>query len=356
MANFIGSISFNVLNRNHIPLLCLLLLAASCGSSDEKRNKRKNDFGSMAVRIGRKTVNEDYPKVPGDDLLREVSGNMLYGELQNRYSQQLTALKAAVDADHAKFIVVVMTPEVGKFATNANTYGVPYIVQICANQGIDCIDLTPDISEWTSVNDPARAPLGGNWSKAGAAFCAQMMAGVIVKYEGYHNSVTLSPADRPATFGDLEKEAEAADDEAGKSPLSVAPRSQYRFKVNSQGLRMDHDVAFPKTRQRILFLGDSRILNPYMDDEYTITGRLQQAYPDKEMINAGNFSYTMEDYLTLYREKARYTEPDVVIVCTNGGDILDEYFSHRNHYSRSEKCYKPTDLERRFYNQVTGRN
>lgn len=345
-----------MLKRNQILPICLLLMATGCGSSNDKRTGQKNDLGSMAVRIARKTVNDDYPKVPGDELLREISGNMLYGELQNRYSQQLTALKAAVDADHAKFILVVMTPEVGKFATNANTYGVPYIVQICANQGIDCVDLTPDVSEWTSVNDPARAPMGGNWSKAGAAFCAQMLAGVIMKYDDYHNATAFSAADRPPTFGDLDPENDAVDDESNKSLLSTKSRSEYRFKVNSQGLRMRQDVKFPKTRQRILFLGDSRILNPYLNDEHTIAERLQESYPEKEFINAGNFSYTMEDYLTLYHEKARFTEPDIVIACTNGGDILDEYFTHRNHYSRSQKCYKPTELERRFYNQMTGRN
>lgn len=310
----------------------------------------------MTVRIARKTAIEDYPKVPGEDILRGMSANLLYGELQSRYAQQLTALKAAVDEDHAKLMVVVMTPEVGKFATYANTYGIPYIVQICANQGIDCIDITPDISEWTSVNDPARAPVGGGWSRAGATFCAQMLAGVLVKYDDYHNANTFPEEERPETFGDLTAESEQADDAEVKKPLQEGERSNKKFTVNSQGLRMFHTVTFPKTRQRILFLGDSRILNPFIDDDHTITQQLQMRYPDKEILNAGHASYTMEDYLSLYREKARYAEPDIVIVCTNGGDILDEYFSQRNRYSRDEKVYRPTEQERRFYDQASGKN
>lgn len=341
----------------YIPLLCLLpLLAASCGSRDEDGKKKKNDFGSMAVRIARKSAIEDYPKVPGEDILRGQSANLLYGELQSRYAQQLTALKAAVDEDNAKLVVVVMTPEVGKFASYANTYGIPYIVQICANQGIDCIDITPDISEWTSVNDPARAPSGGGWSRAGATFCAQMLAGVLVKYDDYHNATAFPAAERPETFGDLTPESEQADDADTKTPLSEGEHANSKFTVNKQGLRMLHNVAFPKMRQRILFLGDSRILNPFIDDDHTITQQLQMRYPDKEMLNAGHASYTMEDYLSLYREKARYSEPDIVIVCTNGGDILDEYFSQRNRYSRDAKVYRPTEQERRFYNQASGKN
>jgi hypothetical protein len=341
----------------YISLLCILtLLTASCGSRDENGKKRKNDFSSITVRIARKSSIEEYPKVPGEDILRGQSSNLLYGELQSRYAQQLTALKVAVDADHAKLMVVVMSPEVGKFASYANTYGIPYIVQICANQGIDCIDITPDISEWTSVNDPNRAPVGGGWSKASATFCAQMLAGVLVKYDDYHNASSFPAAERPETFGDLTPESEQVDDVDTKKPLAEGEHGNTKFTVNKQGLRMFHSVTFPKTRQRILFLGDSRILNPFIDDDHTITQQLQMRYPDKEMLNAGHSSYTMEDYLSLYREKARYAEPDIVIVCTNGGDILDEYFSQRNRYSRDEKVYRPTEQERRYYYQSSGGN
>ena len=64
----------------------------------------------------------------------------------------------------------------------------------------------------------------------------------------------------------------------------------------------------------------------------------------------------MDDYESLYKEKARYTEPDIVLVCTNGGDILDEYFTQRNHYSRRQKIYPGTDVEKSFYYHLYGDN
>jgi hypothetical protein len=340
-------------NLKTLLLLVLLpvLMCVGCGGGDGKKNNIQN----MANNIGRKSLIEEYPKVPNEELLREISGNRLYGELQNRYAQQLIALKAATEQDRAKLIVVVMTPEVGKYATNANTYGVPYIVQICSNQGIDCIDITPDISEWTSVNDPKRTPIGSNWSREGAAFVAEMMAGVLAKYDDYRNPMVFPADQRPTTFGDA-KQINENDDDNKRNPQDGEKKSNYRFTLNSQGLRMGHDLAFPKTKQRVLFLGDSRIFNPFMDDEYIITERLQRQFPEKEIVNAGNLSYTMDDYLSLYREKARYTEPDVVIVCTNGGDILDMYFSHRNKYSRTGKCYKPSSLEKQAYDQIAKTN
>lgn len=326
------------------------LALAGCGGEGTRSN-----INNMANNIGRKSMIEEYPKVPNEELIREPAGNRLYGELQNRYTQQLVALKAETEKDGAKMIVVIMSPEVGKFATNANIYGVPFITQVCNNQGIDCIDITPDISEWTAVNDPSRIPIGSNWSKEGAAFVADMFGSVVTKYEDYRSNHTYPADQRPATFGDAKNLNEEDDEGTGNGRANDAgKKSPYRFTVNEQGLRMSHELKFPKTRQRVLFLGDSRIFNPFLDDPYIVTERLQKKFPDKEMVNAGNLSYTMDDYLSLYREKARYCEPDIVIVCTNGGDILDEYFSHRNRFSRSGKCYRPTELEKQFYNKTTG--
>jgi hypothetical protein len=334
-----------------IVALLSLLFVAACGR--RSNSNKKTDLNSIANNIAHKTMADDYPKIPGEDLLNDLGSNRLYAELQSRYTQQLMALSAETGRDKAKLILVIMSPEVGKFASNANTFGIPFILQLCSGQGIDCIDITPDLSEWTTVNDPSRAPISGNWSPAGAAMAAKMLESAITKYEDYHNPIAHDAAARPATLGDLlqlkDKEDEE-DDKEGK----VKPA--FRMAINSQGLRMDHNVSAFKTRQRILFLGDSRILTPDLDEQHSITALLQQTFPNKEIINAGCNNYTMEDYLSLYMQKARYTDPDVVIVCTNGGDLLDEYFSQRNRYSRTNKGYKPTILEKRFYDQLVKPN
>ncbi len=333
-------------------LIIVVIQAAVCAGCGNDDDGKKNNLGTIANKMGRRSMVEEYPKVPTDELVRDVVGNKLYPDLQIRYSQQLMALQHETDKDQAKLIVVIMTPEVGKFATNANIYGVPYILQICENQGIDCIDVTPDIAEWTSADDAKRAPTSGNWTREGAAFTADMLAGAVAKYEDYRSPKKYDASERPSTFGDALKLNEEDGDLHNES-TGGEKKLRYRLKINSQGLRMGHDLAFPKTKQRILFLGDSRIFNPFLDDEFIITEILQRKFPEKEIVNAGNLSYTMDDYLSLYHDKARYMEPDVVIVCTNGGDILDEYFSHRNRYSRVERCYRPSDIEKQFYRQIT---
>jgi len=319
--------------------MVLALPAVLCGGSC---NHKKQNLNGMANRIARSSLADEYPRIPGDELLREVNGNSLYSELKDRYTQNLSALKNEVERDQAKLIIVIMTPEIGKFTTAANTYGIPYIAQSCSALGIDCVDFTPDIAEWLEA-DEKNAPVEGNWTKTGTAFMAGQLGSVLAKYDDYHNPKIFPSDKKPETFGDLAtKEDDVLDGEKN---------IPYRLTVNAQGLRMGHLVTFPKRKQTVLFMGDCNIFNPYVDNEYIITEHLQARYPEKEIINAGHLKYTMEDHYSLYIEKARYVEPDIVVVCTNGSDILKNYFSQRNRYSRSGKSYKPSPLEKKFYEQ-----
>jgi hypothetical protein len=114
-------------------------------------------------------------------------------------------------------------------------------------------------------------------------------------------------------------------------------------------VRMDKDVVFPKKNKHVLFMGDSGIFCPFLNNEFTITGVLQQQFPDDVIMNTGVIGYTLEDYLTLWDEKAKYSEPDIVFIQTDGGDITDYFFTHRNNLSRSHKPFSPTPNEEEFY-------
>ena len=99
-------------------------------------------------------------------------------------------------------------------------------------------------------------------------------------------------------------------------------------------------------------MGNSQIYCPYLDDKMTPTYLLQQKAPGKEFVNAGFSNYTIEDYLDLYLEKARYAEPDILVICTSGEDVLNYFFTQRNRYSRAQKLYKPSPVEEEFYSQL----
>ncbi len=299
-------------------------------------------INEMALQAQHERIVEAFPKIPHDEILQQITGNRLYTELQEGYINSLISLKSLVDNDHTRLVVVVLSPEVGKGATLANTYGIPFIVKTCENLGLDYFDFSTKFAE-KDLSDIMQIPEEGIWSKAGSVFVADLLDTVVTKYKDQESSIKHYEK-KPATFGDLPPRQDEIIDNDNNMP--------YHVKVNSQGLRMDHDLTFPKTKQTILILGDSKIYSPFLDNNYIATSILQKRYPNKEIINAGVCNYTMEDYQTLYQEKGRFTEPDLVIVCTDGSDILNFYFSQRNRYSRTQKIYYPTRLAEDFYNQL----
>ncbi len=286
---------------------------------------------------------DKYPRSPGEEILRQPNGSKLYNELEGRYKESLSAMAIEADRDGAKLVVVVLTPDVGRSLSLANTYGIPFIVQSCNQLGIDCLDLSTILSTQDS-NALIVGPSSGNWSKAGAAFVADQLSYLLLGYDCYKNTKPFPAVAKPATFGDLQP---------GKDEVLLGEKDiPLHLTTNSQGLRMDHDLTFPKKKQTILFMGDAEILCPYLDNQFSATSLLQKKYPGKEIINAGFLHYTIEDYVSLYVQKARYTEPDIVVVCTNGEDILDYFFSDRNRYSRDKRVYRPSDNEKEFYSQM----
>ena len=67
-----------------IGTICVALSLASCGGRNDRKNKT-SDINELANKIGRKTAMEDYPKIPGEELLQDLGSNRLFGELQIRY-------------------------------------------------------------------------------------------------------------------------------------------------------------------------------------------------------------------------------------------------------------------------------
>lgn len=318
-----------------------ILLYAAC----KFKNKNIND---IAFKTERNAIINKYPHIPNDDMLLGMNNNALYNELKERYRQSLITLKAETDNDSARLVVVIFSPEVGKELSLSNTYGIPYIIQCCNQIGIDCIDLSAAIAE-KDPSQVAQVPFDGYWSKPGASFVADVIAkNVIEKYKDDKITKTYPLASKIAIFGDLPPRHD--DIIEGEKDMP------YRLKVNAQGLRMDHDLLFPKKKQTLLFLGGTDIFQPYIDNEFISTIILNKKYPDKEIVNAAMENYTLEDDETLYREKARYTHPDVVIVFTNGKDILGYYFSARNKYSRSKQIYMPSEKEITYYREIYKKN
>lgn len=284
-------------------------------------------------------LNKEYFKVPDDRILDNGPGTALYAELKQRYKSDAAKIKQMVEASGAKLIFICLTPEIGG-STQSSKYGAPYIKTVCSELGIEYLDFAPLIAT-KNTKEITQYPRDGHWSKKGAIYIADNLAPFIKKYIDNTSTVVYKDAERPETFGDFAPGVDEIRDGGKDMP--------YHVKANAQGVRMDSDVVFPKKKKHVLFMGDSGIFCPFLNNEFTITGVLQQQFPEAVMMNTGVIGYTLEDYITLWEEKAKYSEPDIVFVQTNGGDITDYFFTHRNTLSRSHKPFTPSANEEEFY-------
>lgn len=338
------------MKKQIIVLLALAtLMNASCGDKEAEKAAKEQIQQTSKMLDERKekdkeleTLNEDYREIPDAKILEDNGANgPLYTELKQRYKKQLAELKQKVEATGAKFVVVMITPEVGAEITNLTRYGHPFIKATCDELGVEVYDLSATIA----AQDPkviTQAPKDGHWSKKGSVFLAEHLEPILKKYEGHKSTTTYKDSERPETFGDLDPSSEQVLDGGKDLP--------YKVVSNAQGLRMDHDVKFPKTKQHVLFLGGSQIYSPFLDNEFIATTLLQKKFPNMEIMNAGMISGCTDDFLSLWDEKAKYSEPDVVIMQTNGTDITDLYFTNRNHLARSKNPYQPSDVEVKYFN------
>ena len=331
-----------------INIFALLLSLYTLGCKENKGNSEQpitDNLGRGTSMPQREDLVNTYSEVPEVSAIIRAgdSGIAVYTLCQQRYTEQLAALKKESDDLGAKLIITILTPEIGEAVTASTRLGVPFIINAGKKQGIEVYDLTNPMAKYTS-KQITQMPVDGHWSAAGAKIIAEQYQTIIESKKEYHSTKTFTDKERPQTFGDLDPNQDAALDGGKGIP--------YQLITNSQGLRMNYALTFPKTKQRILFLGDSQLYSPFLDNGQITTTLLQQQFPDKEIINAGIMGYTLDDHVALLAQKAKFTEPDIIVLVTNPNDVGDFYFSQRNRMSRSQKAYLPTSTEIGLYQKL----
>lgn len=334
--------------KNTLRLLSCLLFCIACSCVEKKEFAVSDSTEEAVIREGsmeRNNLLDTYPEVPDASAILKGgdSGIVVYTLLQQRYSDALMVLKKEAGALGAKLIVTILSPETGA-AINASTKkGIPFIVETAKKAGIDVYDFTTPLAKYTP-QQITQMPIDGHWSVDGSEIVAALYKPVLDANKAVASTKTFTEAERAKTFGDLDPNQDVALDGGKGIP--------YQLVTNSQGLRMKETLTFPKAKQRILFLGDSQLYSPFLDNGQMFTALLQQQYPDKELINAGVIGYTLDDCASLLAEKAKYTEPDIIIMVTNPNDIGDFYFTQRNRISRSKNAFAPVPAELSLYRKL----
>jgi hypothetical protein len=311
----------------------------SCKSGEDAKNEENSSTSDA-----KKALAAKYPEVPKEELITGTDSLtfVVLKSLQEKYKNDLLALQKEVSSTGATLAVAFLSPEVGQSSTQSNIVGKQVIESICSDNKISFYDLTKTLSTMDPL-EITQMPKDGHWSKKGAEVVANELK-AIVEANGTAKSTAKATE---GLYGDSTPNEDKIADGGKDMP--------YRIKINAQGLRMNDNVDATKTKQRILFMGDSEIFFPFLDNDFIGTQLLQKMYPQKEILNAGMWGYTMDDYLSLYTEKAKKSASDVVVVVTNGNDILDYYFTNRNKLSRNPNAVQPTPTEEKHYQLVYGK-
>ncbi len=127
--------------------------------------------------------------------------------------------------------------------------------------------------------------------------------------------------------------------------VETYPDFHYRVRTNKQGFRMLRDVSFPKTEQRILALGDSFTFGSLVYDQDTWPNLLYEFHAH-DVVNAGKGGYTILQELELLTERARYVDPDVIILQVIDNDIYNLLSYFKNTFSRNKTVYPRTTAEK----------
>ena len=215
------------------------------------------------------------------------------------------------------------------FSTLAKKYKVEYF------------DVIKEFQEYP-VQTITLSPENGHLSRFGNQILVQKIKPYIAKYNEYKSPTTYS--DKPAQLGDFKP---------GENEIwTINPEMPYRVIINRQGFRLKYELPFPKIKQRILVLGDSFTFGPYLDNHDTYPSLLDKFYQKKEVINAGLSGTTIFQQAEFFKERAKYSEPDIVILQVLDNDITDLFSYNKTLYDRKGRIHKPSEAAKKFFKRL----
>lgn len=286
---------------------------------------------------------KDYKLIPRTELLDEASiAQEQWEELKKRYRHYFKQLIGNMKREEVQPVICWMTTEVGPAETSIQRQSKTFIRGLCQEENIPFEDFS-SLLEDRKPEEITHMPRDGHLNKRGLRLIAGRLEGIIREHGGHRSKLSFSPGERPTLMGELEPHQDVILDGGKNIP--------YRLITNASGLRMKRPVRFDNSGQRVLLMGDSGFYFPFVDNKSTPTAILRNVFPDKEVLNVANWAYTLSDYYWQWQERARYLEPDLVLIQSTGDDIADFYFTHQRRFSRDRRTrpFDPSSTEKKFY-------
>lgn len=206
---------------------------------------------------------------------------------------------------------------------------------------IDFLDMSGSFHR-RSIEATSLLPFDPHFSRFGNYLIASRLREYLATMEDRRPG--KPPQSETMVFGDLDPGMDQV-----WEPKHGAP---YRVKANRSGLRMDYDIPVDTAKQKILVLGDSASFGPYLPGHDTFPAILDRMVPQAIVMNAGIPGYTIADELSLFSEKAKYVNPDIVVLQVLGNDLFDLFFFKRKFFDRKGRISPPSPLEAEFIEAV----
>jgi hypothetical protein len=281
-------------------------------------------------------VEDTYPKAAKKALFTPAGAELL-AYFQGLYEQSFRELVQEADKLGSRLIVLYPPSDFTKDSPRREICQ-SFYQGLAGKYRVDFVDLTGAFARYPAAT-VTLLPQNGHLSRFGNQLVVEELSPYIERQAGRGRVAAF--ATRPPVLGDLLPRENKI--------WTFVPAMPYRVLVNAQGLRMDHDLVFPKQKPRILCLGDSFTFGPYLANHDTYPGLLQQKYPDKEVINAGVCGYTIADEVSLLKARAKYCEPDIIILQALDNDLLDFFYFRRQIFARDRQDFKATPQEEAYF-------
>jgi hypothetical protein len=269
-------------------------------------------------------------------------GKRVLDEFKGRYETCFRDLVMALQKAKTKIVVLYVPstpPESTKFVSEKICR--EFFRYLTAKYNVDLLDATDLLRrhDWERVT---LFPKDEHLSRFGNVLIASRLNKFIAKHQDFRSSTPYSNTRR--VYGDLPPSTNKI--------WSIKPNMPYRVIVNKEGFRSSDDLAFPKTKQRILILGDSFTFGPYLPNHDTYPELLQEINPDLEVINAGVAGYTITDQHSLFVERAQFTSPDITVLQVLDNDLYGLFSFVLNEFDRHKRVHSPSPLEEVFLDKL----
>ncbi|MFH1353975.1 MAG: SGNH/GDSL hydrolase family protein [bacterium] len=285
---------------------------------------------------------------PNTQLIKEAlyteDGSALLDQLKQEYETNLLKLIESTRQIDSKLVIVYL-PVYHDSSIISPLYPLrEFYRELADKYQLSFLDLTEHLAN-LPPEQIYLIPEDGHFSRYGNQLVAAYLHDYLLSLRNHYSAHHFNS--RPALFGDLQPNQ--------NTNWLYKPNLPYQVVSNSQGLRLTHNLQFPKTKQRILFLGDSYTFSPYLSNQDTHPDLLAKLYPEAEIVNAGIAGYTITDEASLFIERAKFMEPDITVLQVSENDIVGLLSFNMNRFDRRRQVYLPTPAEQELLQKLQQR-